>query len=260
MADFKEYQGMNASEFLVHYGVGHDKGGHSGRYPWGSGDRPKQRDGSSNNSLTVNSKVGQINEVIASDKYFKKRTTVLNGNKFSTDENNNVLYVTGLSGSGKSSFAVQMGEKGNNTIHMDVYFEPGNEEEDLKWQDPEFNSYLKKRGIPYEKIKSQNTDRQERWKIIDQFTDALEDFSKEQYKKGKGVVCEGVQIADEIAWPDKNYFKGKPMVIMTTSRIRSLMNGMERDEISPFDLLTIAYRLKWQNGWLKSINQLKKTV
>lgn len=43
MADFREYQGANfVTEFLVHYGVGHDKGGHSGRFPWGSGDRPKQ--------------------------------------------------------------------------------------------------------------------------------------------------------------------------------------------------------------------------
>ena len=29
---------------LYHYGVGHEKGGHSGRYPWGSGDNPFQRD------------------------------------------------------------------------------------------------------------------------------------------------------------------------------------------------------------------------
>lgn len=26
--------------YIMHYGVGHDKGGHSGRYPWGSGERP----------------------------------------------------------------------------------------------------------------------------------------------------------------------------------------------------------------------------
>lgn len=46
--DFRLYAGVDfSSEFLAHYGVGHDKGGHSGRYPWGSGDRPKQRDGSS---------------------------------------------------------------------------------------------------------------------------------------------------------------------------------------------------------------------
>lgn len=30
------------SDFLLHYGVGHLKGGHSGRYPWGSGDDPSQ--------------------------------------------------------------------------------------------------------------------------------------------------------------------------------------------------------------------------
>lgn len=35
----------NDKDFLIHYGVGHDKGGHSGRFPWGSGDNPFQRDG-----------------------------------------------------------------------------------------------------------------------------------------------------------------------------------------------------------------------
>lgn len=43
MSDFREYCGVDFSrDFLVHYGVGHDQGGHSGRYPWGSGDKPKQ--------------------------------------------------------------------------------------------------------------------------------------------------------------------------------------------------------------------------
>jgi len=44
VADFREYIGVDYSqEFLIHYGVGHDKGGNSGRYKWGSGDRPYQR-------------------------------------------------------------------------------------------------------------------------------------------------------------------------------------------------------------------------
>lgn len=42
MADFRCYAGMDASAFLCHYGVGHEDGGHSGRYKWGTGDRPKQ--------------------------------------------------------------------------------------------------------------------------------------------------------------------------------------------------------------------------
>lgn len=31
---------MNNNLYIMHYGVGHDKGGHSGRYPWGSGENP----------------------------------------------------------------------------------------------------------------------------------------------------------------------------------------------------------------------------
>ncbi len=36
---------MQKQNELYHYGVGHKDGGHSGRYPWGSGDRPKQSSG-----------------------------------------------------------------------------------------------------------------------------------------------------------------------------------------------------------------------
>lgn len=52
MADFREYIGVNTSAFIVHYGVGHDKGGHSGRYPWGSGKNPRQRRAGYNTTLT----------------------------------------------------------------------------------------------------------------------------------------------------------------------------------------------------------------
>ena len=35
------------SDYIIHYGVGHDKGGHSGRYPWGSGkNKLQKKDGS----------------------------------------------------------------------------------------------------------------------------------------------------------------------------------------------------------------------
>ena len=43
--ELKSYIGsgqMNEEEFIAHYGVGHLDGGHSGRYPWGSGKDPYQ--------------------------------------------------------------------------------------------------------------------------------------------------------------------------------------------------------------------------
>lgn len=39
MNDFRLYAHGN---YLSHVGVGHEKGGNSGRYPWGSGERPMQ--------------------------------------------------------------------------------------------------------------------------------------------------------------------------------------------------------------------------
>lgn len=41
MADFRDYIGMDASAFLMHYGVGNLNGGHSGRYPYGSTNNVK---------------------------------------------------------------------------------------------------------------------------------------------------------------------------------------------------------------------------
>lgn len=36
------YYVIRDEDYIAHYGVGHLHGGHSGRFPWGSGDRPKQ--------------------------------------------------------------------------------------------------------------------------------------------------------------------------------------------------------------------------
>lgn len=49
--------------YIMHYGVGHDKGGHSGRYPWGSGDKIK-------NALKTVKERG-INDIVA-EKVAKK--------------------------------------------------------------------------------------------------------------------------------------------------------------------------------------------
>ena len=60
--DFRMYQGMDFSDFLAHYGVGHEHGGHSGRFQWGSGERPWQRtsrDGQSKFKRPFQDKGGQ---------------------------------------------------------------------------------------------------------------------------------------------------------------------------------------------------------
>lgn len=44
LADFTGFEAPDEDYDILHYGVGHLDGGHSGRYAWGSGDNPMQRD------------------------------------------------------------------------------------------------------------------------------------------------------------------------------------------------------------------------
>lgn len=54
-----------SEQYLAHYGVGHLQGGHSGRYPWGSGKRPKQK--SSNVSSSIRGLGNVLEEKVPDD-------------------------------------------------------------------------------------------------------------------------------------------------------------------------------------------------
>lgn len=65
--------------YIMHYGVGHDKGGHSGRYPWGSGENPRQDDKMFRKMIKKNLK--QSN----------KKDSKMFGNQFSFSKKRNYL-------------------------------------------------------------------------------------------------------------------------------------------------------------------------
>ena len=70
--------------YIMHYGVGHDKGGHSGRYPWGSGDNPRQSDALFRRTIKSNikkakkasSKITNFGDQLAIRKDSKRFTSV----------------------------------------------------------------------------------------------------------------------------------------------------------------------------------------
>lgn len=68
----------DVEEILMHYGVGHDKGGRSGRYPWGSGKNSKKNRGFS----IYRNKDGSLNErgVKKAAKIAKKYSSVTGKN------------------------------------------------------------------------------------------------------------------------------------------------------------------------------------
>lgn len=59
-----------------------------------------------------------------------------------------------------------------------------------------------------------------------------ENFSQRQFSKGKKVIIEGVQLADETTYPDKNFFKDKPLIVAGTNSVNAFLRATLRDEKS----------------------------
>ncbi len=193
-----------------------------------------------------------------------KNAQTYNISSWGKDQDHNILYITGLSGSGKSTAALNLADKDTDVIHLDIYLEQGSDSVNDAYGCKQLNQYLDKHGVPFRKLQdgtlSGDSNNQERWKVIDQFSEAVEDFGKQQYAKGRKVVMEGVQLSDNTMYPDKSHLHGKPMAILKTNSIKSLYRGMRRDEIPFYDIPTIATRRKYQHIWNKSIRDLKKEM
>lgn len=151
---------------------------------------------------------------------------------FGKDAKHNVLYVMGVSGSGKSTYSNVMAAKNNDqVIHLDAYIDGQGK------RNPDFDNFFRKKGddpskLNYVKYKRKNDEPEsEFWARIDRFGEAIDDFGSESFKKSKKVFVEGVALHDETLHPDKTYFKNKPFIILTTDTRVSLERAAERDGI-----------------------------
>lgn len=184
--------------------------------------------------------------------------------KWGSSSKHNVLYVTGLSGSGKSIVSEGLRDESTNVIHLDFYLEAGNDR--TSYRDPEFTEYLQKHtpGIfedpkkPYNEMS--DAEKKEHWKLLDSFEESIKGFGEQQHAKGKKVICEGVQLTDDTLFPDKSFFKDQPIIILSTDADTSLKRGLERDEIDYDDIETITKRKEWQTMWNTRLDELTQTT
>lgn len=197
-----------------------------------------------------------------------KRAKTSNLDKWGKSPNTNILFVTGYSGSGKSTTALSLARPNDTVIHLDGYSEQGAE----SIRNRKFNKYLDKRVPKWKDMASATSDgkgpmkrhSKEYWKIVDDFQKAVEDYSKDEYKKGNRCIVEGVQIADDWFAPDKSYYNGKPMVIMTTDPVSSMRRAFERDGrgglIKGLGSLDSAMEyLQWYANGAKRLSELSNT-
>lgn len=193
--------------YLEHYGIKR----RSGRYRWGSGKNPYQSDPA--RKAILNSTL--------------KDAKTANMSKWGTDKNHNVLYVTGRSGSGKSTVTLALKDKNTDVLHLDSYFEDGPQFNDVR--NKNFNSFLKQNNVspPYEFFK--NVPHEERAPYYDKFEKAIEDFGAQQHANKRKVIAEGVQIYDYGIGASHDYFRDKPIVIIQTNSLISMYRRAIRD-------------------------------
>ena len=152
--------------------------------------------------------------------------------KWGTDKDHNILYISGKSGSGKSTAALAMSDSNTNVIHLDSYFELKNKSEANKNKNERFNNFLKKNGFDINSLndgKLFKNDIKEYFKKVDKFTDLSEEFASEEYGYSRKVIMEGVQLLDETMYPNKRFFDDKPCILLKTNDNISRKRAKERD-------------------------------
>lgn len=160
-----------------------------------------------------------------------KKAKTINLEKWGKTPNTNVLFITGRSGSGKSTLAKSMADDKTDLIHLDLYFEPSNIVYENENRSLRFDKFLEREGIKRPGTEKAGTSAF--GKLIDDFEIALEKFGKEEYKNGRKVIAEGIQIADkEGLYLDKKYYRDKPLIIVPTSNLKSSFRAMKRDKSS----------------------------
>ena len=86
----------------------------------------------------------------------------------------------------------------------------------------------------------------------------MDEFSAREYKNGRKVICEGVQIADkDFLRTDPNFYNDKPLIILGTSPKESAIRGGERDELDEND---IQDRLDWNKVMNQQLKSLEKSA
>lgn len=166
------------------------------------------------------------------NKYKRLRNAkISNIEKWGKSEDTNILYITGFSGSGKTTAAEELSNKNTNTIHLDLFLEYNDAPKDviLDGMDEDFIRYLNKNMPDFWKLQKNNYSSEERQRLMNLFMDNIDGFSKEQYENNKKIIIEGLQIADDMLYPDKNFFKDKPLVIMDTNPFLSYLSAASRD-------------------------------
>lgn len=128
-----------------------------------------------------------------------RKAKTANFDKWGKSLETNVLYMSGYSGSGKSTAAMSIARPNDQVIHLDLYSDEvssgaGSRNKDfekhLDHTVPNWKEISKENSIKFKRFSK------EYWNTVDQFANEIERFSHDQYRKGNRVIVEGIQVSD----------------------------------------------------------------
>lgn len=226
------------NDYICHHGIKGQKWGvkNGPPYPLGKGSIIKR-------------KPKTLGKQWKAEKKLPRNATHQNLESWGKSPRTNVLYISGKSGSGKSTVALKLKDENTEVIHLDSYFDMGNV------SNKDFDDYLKRTKSDYKRLKTPKgqIDINDWGKVAERFEESIEAYGADAHKRGKKVIVEGVQLLDDTMRPDKSYFKDKPFVMVNTNALTSIKRANDRDE-AKFDWSQISD----SRAWNKDIKNVKK--
>lgn len=179
----------------------------------------------------------------------------------------NILWVTGFSGSGKTTIANKLKEKypQAQVIHLDDFYCAW-DKEDLTKTIPTLypKLYPRMKDVVQRLQDDRNKSMVERIAALNMFIERIVALSKEDYGKMPYIV-EGIQVYGSIRY---DLIKDQPLVIKGTSAIGALVRRFKRGGYGQsvvsqgvgYTLYTMLDHLSWYMKDDKLINQLRKAI
>ena len=153
------------------------------------------------------------------------RSHFFNINRLWSDKENNILYITGFIGTGKSYLAEHFKKRSGDSlvvIHLDSYFDTP-----IEPQDEEFTKYLAANGWnPVDFWSLRENDHFSQCTMITAFFRLLYRYGELMWNCNRNLIVEGLQIAEP---GFINFFTNKSVVVVYGSPIIREIRACKRN-------------------------------